>query len=217
MPFPLQDADTNPTVVWLEERRSQRLEEMKENDPTARSSQDEPPDVPAVVEVNHVEDSTSRISNITPPVSLEISPRTTADFRFAEHSSGLVKTNHEDQSRLEPLISQSIESFIDGNPRPVSYFRSLFGRSAVQTTTGDDGMIHSTEDLFSLEITGFWEKDLCPADQLRNLESPGSMTNVRPVSDLAFFPHRDSSNNWPDRDNDHSPIRDEPSRGSNHL
>ena len=128
-----------------------------------------------------------------------------------------MQTNHEDQSRLGPLINQAIESLIDGNPRSVSYLRSLFDRIAVQTAPGNDGMIHSTDDLFSLEITGFGEEELGPADQLRNLESPGSMANVRLISDLAFFPHRDSSNNWPDRGNGHFPIHDEPARGSDHL
>ena len=217
MPFPLQDADSNPIVVWLEERRAQRLEEMGDNDPLPRPSQDDPPEVPAVVEVNRVEDSTSRIRNSTPPVLDEVRPQTTTDFRFAEHSSDVAQTNHEDHARLEPSINQAIESLIDGNPRSVSYLRSLFGRSAVQTTHGNDGMIRSTEDLFSLEIAGFGEEELDPSDQLRNLESPGSMTNVRLVSDLALPHHRDSSNNWSGRDNDHSPIHDEPARGSNHL
>ena len=74
MPFPLRYADTDPTVVWLEERRAQRLKEMEENDPLSRSSKDEPPEVPAAAEANHVEDSTSRISNIAPPVLEEIRP-----------------------------------------------------------------------------------------------------------------------------------------------
>ena len=217
MPFPLQDADSNPIVVWLEERRAQRLEEMGDNDPLPRPSQDDPPEVPAVVEVNRVEDSTSRIRNSTPPVLDEVRPQTTTDFRFAEHSSDVAQTNHEDHARLEPSINQAIESLIDGNPRSVSYLRSLFDRIAVQTAPGNDGMIHSTDDLFSLEITGFGEEELGPADQLRNLESPGSMANVRRISDLAFSPHRDSSNNWPDRDIDHFPIRDGTARCPDHL
>ena len=125
-----------------------------------------------------------------------------------------MQTNHEHSAWQEPLTDQAIESLTDGNPPSVSYVRRFFGRIAVRTIPGGECTILSTGDLFSLELTASGGVELGPSGHLRNLESPDSMADVRPISALAYRPRRDSPNNWPDRDIGQPPTRDVPARGA---
>ena len=214
MPFSLLDADNCPTVVWLEQIRAARAAEAEESDPLASSSRDCPPEIPQAEEVIHVEEINSRISTGSPGLaSNHHNPQPTSGF--AEYSSIVVDGNTIVTDRQEPLIDQVSESLTNDGPPSVSYLRTLFERNVIHANPGEGGSIHSTNDLFTLEISAPGEEEITPRDALRNLDSPVSMTNVRFISALAFFPRRDSPTNWSDANSTPLPASDDLARSSN--